>query len=167
MSNVLNLTFERPTTLDYEDKNGDTVTAQIDEPALAFDTGVFRGAQWSEDSVAFLDPATNVLSQVSGSIFLEWENPVAETVYLDDFEFAVVAGVNQLRFDYSPTVKAVTINGVQLEPITGDFDFTGLDRIEVGNFDGDLQPDGVFFRAIRPRAFGGEPITSNGQSVTT
>jgi hypothetical protein len=167
MSNVLNLTFERPTTLAFTDKNGDGQTAAIDTPALDFTNGVFRGAKWSDDSVAFLDPATSILSQVSGSIFLEWENPVEETVYLDDFEFAVVAGVNQLRFDYSPTVKAVTINGVQLDPITGDFDFTGLDIIEVGNFDGDLQPDGVFFRAIRPRAFGGEAINSNGQSVTT
>jgi hypothetical protein len=102
-----------------------------------------------DPDIAFLDPATDVLSQVSGSIFLEWENPVAETVYLDDFEFAVVEGVNQLRFDYSPTVKSVTINGVQLDPITGDFDFSGLDRIEVGNFDGDLQPDNIYFRAIQ------------------
>jgi hypothetical protein len=137
---------------------GNTATPYIQTTSSAVTTS---------PEIAFLDPATSVLSQVSGSIFIEWENPVAETVYLDDFEFQVVAGVNQLRFDYSPTVKAVTINGVQLEPITGDFDFTGLDRIEVGNFDGDLQPDGVFFRAIRPRAFGGEAITSNGQSVTT
>ncbi len=164
---ALNFTFTRPTTLDYEDKNGDTVTAPIDTPARAFLNGVFRGVQWSSDSVGVADPATDNLGQVSGSIFLEWENPVAETVYLDDFEFEVVAGVNQLRFDYSPTVKAVTINGVQLDPITGDFDFTGLDRVELGNFDGDLQPDGVFFRAISPRAFGGEPLTSNGQAITT
>jgi hypothetical protein len=149
MSNVLNLTFERPTTLDYEDKNGDTVTAQIDEPALAFDTGVFRGAQWSEDSVAFLDPATDILSQGSGAIYFEWENPVEETVYLSDFEFTAIAGINKVRFEYSPTLIRLNVNGTQLPDISGSFDFTGLDRIEVGNFDGSLQPDNIYIRALQ------------------
>ncbi len=146
---ALNLTFTRPTTLDFTDRNGDTQTAGVDTPALDFLNGSFRGAKWSDDSVAFLEPATDVLSQGSGAIYFEWENPVEETVYLSDFEFTAIAGINKVRFEYSPTTIRLNVNGTQLDDISGTFDFTGLDRIEVGNFDGDLQPDNIHFRAIQ------------------
>jgi flagellin-like hook-associated protein FlgL len=99
--------------------------------------------------IAFKDPATDILSQGSGAIYFEWENPVEELVYLSDFEFTAVAGINKVRFEYSPTLIRLNVNGTQLTDISGTFDFTGLDRIEVGNFDGSLQPDNIYFRAIQ------------------
>jgi hypothetical protein len=119
---------------------GDTATPVIKTSGSAVTTS---------PDIAFKDPATDILSQGSGAIYFEWENPVEETVYLSDFEFTAIAGINKVRFEYSPTTIRLNVNGTQLTDISGSFDFTGLDRIEVGNFDGALQPDNIYFRAIQ------------------
>lgn len=66
------LTFSRPTAVDYTDKNGDTVTAAVNEPRLSYTGGVFEGLLL--DSLLEETAGLNTIedfSAVSGAFVME------------------------------------------------------------------------------------------------
>jgi hypothetical protein len=163
MSFISTFTFQRPTTLDYLDGNGVTQTAAINEPAFAFfPNGAERGSQWTDDTVCFLADCADKIGQVQGYFLVVFEAPVDETLYLMDLSFEITAGINMVEFLYTPDAYTVRLNGSDVGTVSGSFDWSGMDRIEIGNFDGDLSPDGYFFRAFGNSKSASQVLTSGG-----
>jgi len=149
MSNPITLTFERPSTLNYRNSNGDILTAPVDTPAYEFDTdGTPLGMKWTDDSVAYLASADDYLGQTRGSVRVDFNAPTTETLYVIDSAVPVTAGPNSLLITYYPNGYEISLNGVVVDTVSGVYDFTSLDRIEVGNFDGLLGADGFYFTRL-------------------
>jgi hypothetical protein len=163
MSFISTFTFQRPTTLEYLDENGATQTAAANVPAFAFTAnGAPRGSKWTSDSVAFLALASDKIGQVQGYYLLEFESPETTSFYVLDVEVPVTTGINRIEILYTPDAYTVKHNGNDVQTVSGSFDWSGADRIEIGNFDGELNPDGYYFRAFGNSKSANQTLTLGG-----
>lgn len=149
MSFISTFTFERPTTLEYLDQNGATQTAAVNVPPFAFnEDGSPRGCPWTDDSEAFLADCADRIGQVQGYFFLEFEAPEPSDYFILDVMVSAQKGINKIEIFYTPDGYSVRLNNNIGGSVSGTFDWSGMDRIDIGHLDGEFQPDGYFFRAF-------------------
>jgi hypothetical protein len=54
---------------------------------------------------------------------------------------ATVSGTKTIRFEYSPTEIKLFVDNTLVDSDTGTYDWSTLDKIELGHFDGEEQPN--------------------------
>jgi hypothetical protein len=149
MSNPLSLTFIRPSTTNYVASNGVTLTANANTPAYGFDSnGVALGSKWTSDTVAFSNTASNYVGQTRGTVRLDFNAPSSDTLFVINSSISIPAGNNSLIIEYRPSQYRITLNGVVGNNVNGNYNFTNMSLLEIGNFGGVMNADGYFFRRL-------------------
>ena len=95
----------------------------------------------NEDVITMSDASQYIPSE--GAVIMEWEQREADTIYIGALSASVNAGVRKLRFEYSSTEQKLFIDDFEtaVDETTGDFDFSGMDEIELGHINGANQPN--------------------------
>jgi hypothetical protein len=75
-----------------------------------------------------------------GQVVLEWEQYESDTLHIGLVSGSVEPGVRKLKFIYTSTEQKLYIDDVLVDSITGNYDWSGMDKIELGNFNGSDQP---------------------------
>jgi hypothetical protein len=75
-----------------------------------------------------------------GQVVLEWEQYESDTLHIGLVSGSVEPGVRKLKFIYTSTEQKLYIDDVLVDSITGNYDWSGMDKIELGNFNGTDQP---------------------------
>lgn len=75
-----------------------------------------------------------------GQVVLEWEQYESDTLHIGLVSGSVEPGVRKLKFIYTSTEQKLYIDDVLVDSITGNYDWSGMDKIELGNFNGTNQP---------------------------
>lgn len=141
-------TFSRPTTTNVIDANGDTVVVAIDTPAFEFNPdGSYRGLKWTDDSEATNTDASDDLGQTEGRIIFEIESVGGELV-IDEVSATLDQGISRIEFVYTQTTQTLFVNDVEVDSETGSYDWSSMDKIEIGHDSGSDQPTGVYYRLL-------------------
>jgi hypothetical protein len=95
----------------------------------------------NEDVITMSDASQYIPSE--GAVIMEWEQREDDTIYIGALNAPVTAGVRKLRFEYSSTEQKLFIDDFEtaVAQTTGDFDFSGMDKIELGHVNGVDQPN--------------------------
>lgn len=93
----------------------------------------------NEDVITMSDASQYIPSE--GAVIMEWEQREADTIYIGALSASVTAGIRKLRFEYSSTEQKLFIDDVEEDSLTGDFDFSGMDKIELGHINEVDQPN--------------------------
>ena len=139
-------TFERDSTADYTDSSGNVQTAAVDEPRIDFsNTGEYKGLLMQKadgaraKDVAYITSASALISQGSGTILFRplFNTPTQINV------MGIIATVTneQMKLTYSASKIELFANDTSVGVLNGTFDFTGLDKIELGNYEDNSQLD--------------------------
>lgn len=115
--------------------------AQVEEGPIA--TSYIKTTPSTEtrnkDVITMSDASQYIPSE--GAVIMEWEQREADTIYIGALSASVAAGVRKLRFEYSSTEQKLSIDDVEEDSLTGDFDFSGMDKIELGHVNEADQPN--------------------------
>ena len=136
----------RASTADYTDSSGNTQTAAVDEPRIDFSSaGVYKGLLIQKadgaraKDVVFKNNASALISQGSGTILFRplFDAPTQINV------MGIIATVTneQMKLTYSASKIELFANDTSVGVLNGTFDFTGMNRIDLGNYEGDSQLD--------------------------
>ena len=82
-----------------------------------------------------LDSASQYLPP-SGKLTLGWEQKENDTIYIGPLSASISSGVRKLEFEYSSSYQKLYIDDTLIQSVTGNFDFSGMDKIELGHLSG-------------------------------
>lgn len=112
-------------------EEGDKASSYIKTP----DETVTR----NEDVITLTSASQYLPSE--GKVTLGWEQREDDTIYIGALSASVASGSRELAYEYSSTEQTLSIDGTEVQTITGQFDFSGMDKIELGHISGSNQPN--------------------------
>ena len=112
-------------------EEGDKASSYIKTP----DQTVTR----NEDVITLTSASQYLPSE--GKVTLGWEQREDDTIYIGALSASIDSGSRELVYEYSSTEQTLSIDGTEIQTITGQFDFSGMDKIELGHISGSNQPN--------------------------
>ena len=141
-------TYTRPTTTDVIDATGNTVTVAVDVPPFEFNSdGTYKGLKWTDDSQATKEDASDLIGQTEGRIIFEVNQP-GGLIQVVNVGAVAEAGIVKVEFRYTPTTQKLFFNDTEVASATGNYDWSGMNKIEIGHDDGSDQPTDVHYRLL-------------------
>ena len=108
-----------------------------DKPTSYIETGISIATR-NADIISLSN--ANAYIPDEGQVVFEWEQQETDTLNIGVLSTTVEAGVRRLKFIYTSTEQKLYIDGVLVDSATGTYDWSNMDVIDLGNFEGFDQP---------------------------
>lgn len=100
-----------------------------------------------KDVITMDDSAEYLPSE--GRIIMGWEQLKDDTIYIGETSALVNKGKRKLEYIYSSTRQELIIDGDTKEVVNGSYDFSGMNKVQLGHINGTGQPNThIYYFAI-------------------